>query len=299
MREFKFNEQSAIENIMRVKFVDKNNILNTVYSLAKYNYHVLGLSDDESYDKILKYITKNCDNIFEESVYKDIKKRISTVKKHKFAIIDEVCITKSEMDVIRSLSDIKQEKVAFVILAVSKYYNLLNQRNYNNAFMTNTDICQMARITIPAKDRDTFMQFAYDKGILKRHTWSDSTVKLVTFVSHDEDDAVVLRLNEGDFKDLAYSYMSYLEPHKFRRCIVCKRWIRVNRNKGQVCKLCSNKKEVEKDNLKTVFCIDCGNPFYVDSRNNTKCRCDACQEEETRRIKRKWWQNNKSINSLE
>ena len=33
MKEFKFNEQSTIENMIKVNFVDKNNITNTIYHL--------------------------------------------------------------------------------------------------------------------------------------------------------------------------------------------------------------------------------------------------------------------------
>lgn len=278
MKEFKFNEQSAIENMMKVKFVDKNNVTNTIYSLAKYNYHVLHLDDQANYNHILKYITQNCDNIYEEGIYKDIEGCIKSAKKHNFASIEEICITQSELDVIQSLADIKQEKVTFVILAISKYFNALNNKVYDAAFLTNADICKMARITIPVNERDVFMQFAYDKEVLQRHTFADSTIKRVTFVSHDDTDPVVLRLKENDFRDLAYTYLAYLTPHKYRKCIICQGWMRKYSKGRQVCKECSDKQELAKDRLKTGVCVDCGELFYVDTRNNTKCRCDVCQE---------------------
>ena len=69
MKQFKFNEQTAIENMIKSNFVDKNNIINTIYSLAKYNYHILHLKDKANYNHIPKYITNNCENISEESIY--------------------------------------------------------------------------------------------------------------------------------------------------------------------------------------------------------------------------------------
>lgn len=282
MKEFKFNEKSAIENMIKVNFVDKNNITNTIYSLAKYNYHALGLSDQANYNHILKYITDNCDNIYEENIYNDILNCIKNAKKHTFASVGDICITESELNVIKNLNNIKQEKVAFVVLAISKYFNALNDKMYDAAFMTNTDICKMARITIPVNERDVFMQFAYDKGILYRHTWADSTIKKVLFVSHDDNDKIILRLNENDFRDLAYTYLAYLTPHKYRRCIICKGWMRKDSKGRQVCKNCSDKEDIEKSRLKTGVCVDCGELFYVDARNNTKCRCDSCQDKHRR-----------------
>ena len=279
MKQFKFNEQAAIEKILKSNFVDKNNVTNTIYSLAKYNYHILNLKDKENYNKILKYVVNNCENIYEESIYSDIENCIKTAKKHILATIKEVCITQSELDTIRSLNDIKQEKAMFVLLAVSKYFNLLNDKNYDAAFLTNADICKMARITIPTKDRDEFMQFAYDKELLLRHTWCNSTIKKLTFISHNEEDNIVLRLGEGDFKDLAYVYLAYISPSKFRRCVSCGRWMRVNKQDKRLCTECSNISSTveEKDSFKTVVCIDCGKMIYVPLLNTKTCRCEECQ----------------------
>lgn len=277
VKKFRFNEQSAIEKMIKSNFVDENNITNTIYSLAKYNYHALQLNDKENYNSVLKYILKNCDNIFEESIYSDIINCIKNAKKHKFASINEVCITESELKVIKNLDDIKQQKVIFVILAIAKYLNAIHGESYDAAFLTNSEICKMARVTIPVDERDVFMQFAYDKELLYRHTFAGSERKKLTFVSHDPEDKVVLRLNEADFKDLAYAYMAYLEPHKFKRCFRCKKPIRAKDKKNELCIDCKKESiQDDKDVLKTLQCIDCGNDFYVDVRNMTKVRCDDC-----------------------
>ena len=264
--------------MVKSNFVDENNITNTIYSLAKYNYHALQLNDKENYNRVLKYILKNCDNVFEESIYSDIISCIKNAKKHKFASIDEVCITQSELDRIRKLNDIKQEKAIFVILAISKYFNALHGENYDAAFLTNSDICKMARITIPAKERDVFMQFAYDEELLYRHTWAGSTIKKVTFVSNDADDKVVMRLNEADFKDLAYTYLAFVQPVQFRRCVSCGTWMRKNKDDKRLCTECSKQSNIvkEKEKFKTVYCIECDEPIYVSLLDTETCRCESC-----------------------
>lgn len=281
MKQFKFNEQAAIEKMISSNFVDKNNIVNTIYSLAKYNYHVMRLSDKANYNHILKYITSNCEHIFEESIYQDIENCIKNAKKHTLATIDKVCITQNEINTIKELGDIKQEKALFVLLAISKYFNLLNGKNYDAAFLTNADICKMARITIPTCERDQFMQFLYEKELLFKHTWCDSTIKKLTFVSHDDNDKVVLKLGEGDFKDLAYTYLAYVSPSKFRRCVNCGRWMRVNKKDIRLCTECCNASNIveDKDAFKTVVCEDCGKVIYVSVLNTKTCRCEECQEQ--------------------
>lgn len=286
MKQYKFNERIAIEAMIKSNFVDVNNITNTIYSLAKYNYHVLHLKDKASYNKILKYITDNCPNIYEEAIYSDIEGCIKSAKKHIMATIDEIYITKSELETIKNLDNIKQEKAIFIILALTKYFNALNGKDYDAVFLTNSDICNLARITIPVKERDEFMQFAYDKELLYRHCFPESTIKKVSFVSRDENDEVILKLKEEDFKDLAYTYLAYLNPRQFKRCFRCKKWIRNKKKGNQLCKECREQQSEEKDMIKTCNCVDCGKEFYVDIRNMTKCRCDDCQDKRDKDLNR-------------
>lgn len=288
MKKFKFDEQSAIEKIIKANFVDENNVTNTIYSIAKYNYHVLGMDDKDNYNAVLQYILDNCDNLFEESIYIDIENCIKSAKKHRLASIDEVCITESEISVIQELGDIKQEKVAFVLLAVSKYLNAIHGDSCSDsAYLTNSEICKLARVTIPVNERDIFMQFAYDKELVYRHTFAGSVQKKLMFVSHDSMDKVVLRLNEADYLDLAYAYLAYLEPHKFRRCRNCGRWMRRSKDDKRLCVECNkdNNTIEEKDTRKTVKCIDCKKLICVSTLNTETNRCEACYAEYRRKYK--------------
>ena len=292
MMNFSFNEQYAIENMIKMNIVDNDSIFSTIKDLARYNYFVREMDDDDNYKNILKYLQKNGQNINEENVYGIIDTCVKRAKKYKFKQVDEVCITKSELQFIENLNDIKQEKIAFVLLASAKYYNALQENQNNVAYIRNSDICKLARVTIPVKDRDVFMQFAYDKGVLRRHNIAASTKKIVEFVSNDENDKVVLRLKESDFKDLAYTYLVYKTPRKFRRCVVCGGWMKRDSKNRQVCKECSEKEDVEKNTMKLVTCIDCGKAVYADIHNKRVCRCEECQEKKTKEQKRDWWNKN-------
>lgn len=279
MMNFLFNEQSAIEKMIKMKVVDNDNIFITIRDLARYNHFVNKLDKDRNYKSVLKYLQDNGRNVNEENVYQIIDDCVQRAKKYQFKQIDEICITKSELDFIESLNDIKQEKIAFVLLASAKYYDATRGTQKCTAYMRNSDICKLARITIPVKSRDIFMQFAYDKDVLSRHSMAASTAKKVLFVSMDDSDKVVLRLKESDFKDLAYTYLAYKMPYKFRRCVVCNCWIRENSKGRRVCKECAEKNNEEKSMVKEIQCFDCGKPVYVTIFDSATCRCDACQGE--------------------
>ena len=285
MMNFSFNEQYAIENMIKMNIVDNDSIFSTIKDLARYNYFVKEMDDDDNYKNILKYLQKNGQNINEENVYGIIDTCVKRAKKYKFKQVDEVCITKSELQFIENLNDIKQKKIAFVLLASAKYYNALQENQNNVAYIRNSDICKLARVTIPVKDRDVFMQFAYDKGVLCRHNIAASTKKIVEFVSNDENDEVVLKLKESDFKDLAYTYLAYKSPHQFRRCISCNCWMKKDSKNRRLCKECSVKEEKENLSKKEKQCVDCGKSIYISIFDSKTIRCEDCQN---KAIQKSW-----------
>ena len=277
MMTFLFNERSAIENMIRMHIVDNDNVFVTIKDLARYNYFVNQMDKDDNYQSVLKYLQSYGQNINEENVYQMIDECVQKAKKYPFKQVNEICITKSELSFIKRLDNIKKEKIAFVLLASAKYYDITRGIGYGTAYMKNSDICKLARVTIPVAERNVFMQFAYDDGVLSRHSRAASTEKKVLFISQDDDDEIVLRLKENDFKDLAYTYLAYKTPHKFRRCIVCQGWIKKDSKGRQVCKECSEKETTGCDSVKMVQCVDCGQSVYVSIFDSATRRCEICQ----------------------
>lgn len=297
---FLFNEKSAIENMIKMHFVDNDNVFTTIRDLARYNYFVNQMDKDDNYKNILKYLQSYGKNINEEDVYQLIDDCIQRAKKYPFRQAEEVGITKSELEFIKNLNNIKKEKITFVLLASAKYYDMIRGTHYCTAYMKNSDICKLARVTIPVSDRNVFMQFAYDEGVLFRHSRAASIEKKVLFVSQNENDEIILRLKENDFKDLAYTYLAYKIPRQFRRCVVCGGWIRKDSRDRRACKNCANKDMEEKSTIKEIQCIDCGKTVYVTVLNTKTCRCEACQAEVDKKSKRDWWNKHKTIaNRLE
>jgi len=291
MINFKFNDKRDIENKISSNYVNQENPEETIRDLARYNHHIMGMKKEDNYDAILNYMTRNCVDFYEEMYFKIIYRNIASAKKYKFRDITSVVITKSEIDKIVSLNDIRKEKIAFVLLATAKYYNAVSSDNNNRMYMSMSDLFKLSRVAIPSKERASYLHFAYEDGILIEHTFVGTNLKIVGFV--DNNSEAVMTLGEDDYKELAYTYLNY-KNGGYKHCKGCGRLFKMHKSApGRLyCKECGQKEEVSE--FKVIKCIDCGVDVVVESRNANKCRCDECQHEENKRIKREWWHKNKA-----
>ena len=290
MINFKFDDKNDIERKISSGYVNQDNPEDTIRDLARYNYHVLGMNKEDNYDSILSYMTKNCADFYEEKYFKIIYRNIASAKKYKFRSVEPVNITKTEIDKIVGLNDIRKEKIAFVLLAVAKYYNNVSADNNNRMYISMSDLFKLSRVAIPCKERASYLHFAYQEGILVKHMFVGTNLKVAGFV--DDSSEAVLELGEDDYKELAYAYLNY-KNGGYKHCKNCGRLFKMQKNSpGRLyCKDCGQKEEA--DRFKAMKCVDCGEDFMVDTRNMNKCRCDGCQHEENKRIKREWWHKNK------
>ena len=276
MINFKFDDKTDIENKIHSGYVNQENPEDTIRDLARYNHHVLNMKKEDNYDAILRYMIKNCVDFYEEKYFKIIYRNISSAKKYKFRSVAPVKITRTEIDKIVGLNDIRKEKIAFVLLAVAKYYNNVSSDNNNRMYISMSDLFKLSRVAIPCKERASYLHFAYQEGILVEHMFVGTNLKVVGIV--DDSSETVLELGEDDYKELAYTYLNY-KSGGYKHCKGCGKLFKMHKSTpGRLyCKDCGQKEEV--DRFKILKCIDCGEDFVVDTRNMNKCRCDACQHE--------------------
>lgn len=291
MINFRFNDKIDIETKISSNYVNQENPEETIRDLARYNHHIMGMKKEDNYDAILNYMTRNCADFYEEKYFKIIYRNIASAKKYKFRNIESVVITKSEIDKITSLNDIRKEKIAFVLLATAKYYNNVSPDNNNRMYMSMSDLFKLARVAIPSKERAKYLYFAYEDGILSEHTFVGTNLKIIGFV--DDHSEVVLTLGEDDYKELAYTYLNY-KNGGYKHCKDCGKLFKMHKSSpGRLyCKDCGQKEETNR--FKTMKCINCGIDFVVDTRNMTKCRCDECQSEADKIYHREYMRNRRS-----
>lgn len=279
MINFKFDDKTDIERKLISNYANQENPEETIRELARYNYHILGMQKEDNYDAILAYMTKNCNEFYEEKYFKTIYRNIASAKKYKFRNVEPVVITKSEMDKISSLNNIRKEKISFVLLAAAKYYNNVSEDNNNRMYMSMSDLFKLARVAIPSKERASYLHFAYEDGILIEHTLVGTNLKIVGFV--DDDSEAVLTLNEDDYKELAYTYLNY-KSGGYKHCKSCGRLFKMHKREPArlYCKECGHKEETSE--FKIIKCIDCGSDVVVGVLNTETNRCEECYKEHRR-----------------
>lgn len=276
MINFKFDDRKDIESKISSNYVNQDNPEEMIRDLARYNHHILDMNKEDNYDSILKYMTKNCNDFYEEKYFKIIYRNIASAKKYKFRSVGPVVITKSELDKITSLGDIRKEKIAFVLLAIAKYYNNVSIDNNNRMYISISDLFKLARVSIPCKERAGYLHFAYQEGILVEHTFVGTNLKIVGFVDNDSESAIELR--EDDYKELAYAYLNY-KNGGYKHCKGCGKLFKMHKNSpGRLyCKECGQKEEPNA--FKVVKCVDCGEDLVVSKFDTETCRCEDCYKE--------------------
>jgi hypothetical protein len=283
MINFKFDDKIDIENKINNNYANQDNPEDTIRDLARYNHHVLKMKKEDNYDAILSYMTKNCVDFYEERYFKIIYRNISSAKKYKFRNVAPVKITRTEIDKIVGLNDIRKEKIAFVLLAVAKYYNNVSSDNNNRMYISMSDLFKLSRVAIPCKERAGYLNFAYQEGLLVEHTFVGTNLKVVGFV--DDNSETVLELKENDYKELAYAYLNY-KNGGYKYCNGCGKLFKMHKSApGRLyCKGCGQKEETSE--FKVIKCIDCGEDLIIGKFDTETCRCEGCYKKHRRQTVR-------------
>ena len=273
MINFKFNDRKDIESKISSNYVNQENPEDTIRDLARYNHHVLNMKKEDNYDAILTYMTNNCDDFYEEKYFKIIYRNIASAKKYKFRNVEPVVITKSEIDRITSLNDVRKEKIAFVLLAVAKYYNNVSEDNNNRMYISISDLFKLARVAIPCKERAGYLHFAYQEGMLIEHTFVGTNLKIVGFI--DDASEPALTLDEDDYKELAYAYLNY-KSGGYKHCKRCGKLFKMHKSApGRLyCKECGQKEDSSE--FKVIKCVDCDEDVVIGKFDTETCRCEEC-----------------------
>ena len=309
-----FNTRSRIDAALSVP-INKSTMESILFNLIWDAYY--NISHDEQV--ILQYIEtwmNDKTTIYHLSSYaKTIKKYIKKMKKMPWRdITDTIKIRKSELDYISSFDDIRKEKVLFCYLAVAKFKDACRKAPTHWEDESDTVIFKMAKVPIPAKDRDYFINdliHGDNPAAIRESYKNDDTSKRIDYISDDENDPVVLELDETNYYELAFTYLNWKNGGGYKKCKNCGKLFKVRgnvigkninmneqNNNSLYCRTCAPKYEPkykDKDEYtldyepKKIICVDCGEVVYINNyKNNTTYRCEYCQHEANKLSKREW-----------
>lgn len=264
------NEEKYAKDLLLGKNRDIKSAIKKIGYITRYNLHVLGKNDIENYNSTVAWMKKHQDN-FEESAYSNsISKAIKSAKKREFYKTDVIIITKNELETIKSVENIREEKILFVLLCMAKQQAISIGFTDGLVKYSIVDLCRMARISVPADDREYILHDILMKGFISCPKKNDTKCLKVNFIDNDSEQEFVL--NEIDCQELAYAYLKWKDGKGFKRCKSCGRLMKSNGNKD-ICTYCEQSSQ---DN-KHIWCIDCGEEVDVSPFDAKTCRCKECQ----------------------
>ena len=200
-----------------------------------------------------------------------IERQVKKAKKYSLIEIDFIPITKNELDTIKSIKNKPQERLAFTLLCLAKFGNVVNSQNNDWTNREDKEIFRMANIQVSVEKQSAMVNSLRNKGLIQYSRIVDNLNTNVLFI--DNESEVILEIE--DFRNLGYEYALYC-GEKFFKCENC--GVLVKQNEKNNKKLCNNCSKYHPIETKTIICQDCGKEINVDARNMTKTRCDECYE---------------------
>ena len=230
-----FDEKIYAEEVLRKGFKTKNK---NVYELNIVCKYLLSLGWDEG--KVKKRIIKLCEKYIDgfsiEEWYKVINTTLSSAKRGTLKTGKEVHITQSELDVIQSIDGIREQKVAFTLLVLYKFYN------YNKFTVQLIDLFTLSELTtIDTKTRLKILHKLTQSKLIDIDMRGRRWVK---FVDKDNEPVIVIK----NFDNFIWEYLHFIGEGKFKRCMECHSVIKITTGNNLYCKRCS--KEVNR--IKTL-----------------------------------------------
>ena len=291
------NEKMYAENLHSGKNDNIKSVLGKIGYITRYNLYALEYSDEDNYKHTIEWMKRNHNN-FDESYYSNlVADAIKRAHKMPFYHIENIKITQFELDSISSLDNLREEKVLFVLLCMAKQQRVTSGFTNGLVRYSLTELCKLARISVPADDREYILYNIVQKGLLNCPKKNDTKCLIVNCINDNDD--VVLALDEVDCQELAYVYLNWKNNGiGYGRCEYCGKLMKKPKsNPHRFCEGCTGIVGEISDDVKLVRCVDCNQVYYTSIKDNVSCRCERCQEIRNKETKsarnRKYYTNHK------
>ena len=237
-----FNEKKYAENMLQNGFI-KNKILFELRILAKYFFY-LGKNRNDVRQNVVQFCEHYCPNFNEIKYRKLINDVCNYAKNNKLIKINSVLISNEELNKIKSLNDLKLEKLMFVMLVICKCYNEILNSNNNKVYANLTDLFSLAKLNIRVSARQKMIKELIDKEFITMSLNCNYTVKIC------DKHCTNIGIEINDFNNFVWIYEDYLGLIKIKDCVVCGDRIKANSSNHRYCAKCKKEKNRETDRLK-------------------------------------------------
>lgn len=135
--------------------------------------------------------------------------------KHKAIQIESIIITKPELMKVDSLDGKQVRRLAFVLLCLSKYWDIVNKQNDHWVNSKDNEIMSFANINTSIRRQCAMYSALRDAGLIQFSKKVDNTNVRVCFAEEGETAMVIT-----DLRNLGYQYLKYHNEPYFE-CANC------------------------------------------------------------------------------
>lgn len=296
------NEKKYAKDIYEAKDDSVKSVVAKVGYVTRYHLYEFGYDDKDNYGKTVEWMYVHHAN-FDESCYsKLIADAIKKAHKRPFFELEKIVITKSELEIISSLENLRAEKILFVLLCMAKQQRAIYGFTNGLVRYSLPDLCKMARISVPTGEREYILYEIIQRGYLSYPKKNDTSCLLVNFIDN-VNEGVMLTIDSMDCNELAYVYLNWKNNGAgYGRCELCGKLMRQSKkDPNRFCRECSEVVGNVPDGMKVIRCADCGQIVYVSVLNSKTCRCEHCQDMADKQLsrdrQRRWYESHEKPNA--
>lgn len=275
------NEYTYAENLLNkqdLKACDLGNKPSSTLNLLARYYREIGKNDDEIKEFLSDFLNRCLKDKYKESKWIDsIFYQVIKSKKYNLKKVDNVIVTKSEMEIMQSVKGKSRQKVLFTLLVLAKYYNAVSDKNKNWTNLEYKKIFKLANVQLSIQNQALLINDLYNCGFVNVSKNVGKPNIQVNFVDNESDTVLTI----ARLKDLGKEYLMFC-GEDYIYCQKCGTLVKNYKNTNKYCKTCGQYQPIE---TKTVICVDCGKEFNIDAKDNQTIRCNDCYKNYRRKYK--------------
>lgn len=192
--------------------------------------------------KLLDTFILRCDTNASLPKWSDtIDRALSRALKYEAIIIDSIHITKTEMETIDKINGVIEKRLAFTLLCLSKYWDIVNPRMDHWVCTPDNEIMKLANIEVGVRRQCALYHELWKEGLIQFSKNVGNTTIRVLFGDDNEDIAMSIT----DFRNLGYQYQNFKGEFYGKRYFKCAECGIIDKYKDP------------KRGLKQKYCRDC------------------------------------------
>ena len=195
-------------------------------------------SDDDIKELVSNLLEKNYGKNYNKNYWsKYIDSTIKSLKKkeNKMIDVDKVNIYKEELEIIKSLNDIRLEKLAFILLVYCKINKQVNPLINNKI---NIPLYNILMESLIKRDNDSklLLNELYKKEFIHQGNSCDGTAIQILYI-RDEGEIEFTIDDLRDYQPITW-YLEYRQGIKYKKCEKCGKRFEVKSNNKVKCNEC-------------------------------------------------------------